>query len=282
MRPEPSARPRRAAITDGALSVAVVALALMIGLVVRDAHLATVLTTGMLFALSAIGLNLLFGYAGDLSIGQAGFLAIGSYVTVVLGNRFGLPYALTALIGTIVATAVAALVATAVIRARGMYFAMITVAFGLIAHAAASQWLEMTGGPSGLFVDNPPVLGADELEPGGVLILVGLVLAVVYWLVSNLTRHHWGRSWKAIQASPAAAESVGLSTRRLRLVAFALSGCLAGLAGALVPIQTGYLTSDSYGLNYSVFVLLVVLVGGAGSRVGPLLGAAVLDRKSVV
>ncbi len=261
---------------DLVVLAAVVFAFLWIGVVRDDAYLSTVAATAALYAIAAIGLNLVFGYSGDLSLGQGAFYAIAVYGTVLAGNHLEVTYAVAALLGIAASTFGAAIVGVAALRARGLYLAMITVAAGLVVYTVAQGWISVTGGPEGLRVLRPLEIGGEYLTPQRFLVLAGIVLTVVLWLAGNLAHHHWGRVWKATQASRIAAEASGLSTYRLRLTAFVIAGLLTGIAGALYPLQTGYITSDIFTLEYSVFVLLAVLVGGAGTIVGPVIGAVAL------
>jgi branched-chain amino acid transport system permease protein len=261
---------------DLLFQLAVLATFLWIAVVRNDAYLSTVAATAALYAISAVGLNLVFGYSGDLSLGQAAFYAAGVYGTVLAGNRLHLTYVAAAVLGVGAATGAAAIVGIAALRARGLYLAMITVAAGLVAYSVAQGWIAVTGGPEGLGVLRTLTIAGKYVTPQRFLILTGVVLTVVLWLASNLAKHHWGRVWKATQASRIAAEACGIHTYRLRITAFVIAGMLTGLAGALYPVQTGYITSDIFSMDYSVFVLLAVLVGGAGTIAGPVIGAAAL------
>jgi branched-chain amino acid transport system permease protein len=244
-------------------------------------YLLTVLQTGALLAIAALGLNVAFGYAGDLSLGQAGFYALGAYTSTLIGNRFGISFWVAAVIGATAAAAVAPVIGAIAIRARGLYLAMITVAFGLIVAAIATEWVDVTGGPSGLYLSSRPDIAGARLSVPIYTAIILAALVIAYRLTANLLEGQWGRRWKAVKASAVAAESIGIGAFGSRVIAFAIAGACAGIAGALLPPQSGFISSEYFTMDWSLLVVIAVLLGGAGSRLGPLIGAAIVTAISL-
>ena len=222
------------------------------------------------------GLNILAGLSGQVSLGHAGLYAVGAYTGALLATRagFGLWTALPAAVA--LTAAVGAVLALAALRLSGPYLAMVTIAFGIIVEGALVEWVGLTGGPGGIFnIPRPSLLGATL--PLRQYYLVVLALATLaLWVTHNVMRSPWGRALVAARDSELAAESLGLSTYRLRTVAFTVSAGFAGAAGCLFAFLNGYLSPDSFTLQTSILFLLIVLFGGLGSLAGPLVGAVVL------
>jgi ABC-type branched-subunit amino acid transport system ATPase component/ABC-type branched-subunit amino acid transport system permease subunit len=225
-------------------------------------------SVGLLTIVTA-GLNILAGFTGQISLGHAGFFAIGAYGAAILTTRLGWhPVAATA-VALLLAALVGIVVAGAALRVSGPYLAMVTIAFGIIVESILVEWVELTGGPGGIFNIPKPTLSRAYL-------VIAAVAAVALWLVANLRRSPWGRAFLAIRASEVAAESLGLSAYFVRIVAFTVSAAFAGVAGALFAFLNGYISPDSFGLQTSILYLLALLFGGMGYIAGPVAGSLVL------
>ena len=225
-------------------------------------------SVGLLTIVTA-GLNILAGFTGQISLGHAGFFAIGAYAAGILTVRGGWnPWAAT-LVAIAAAALVGAVVASAALRVSGPYLAMVTIAFGIIVEGILVEWVALTGGPGGIFNIPKPTLPRAYL-------LIAVTAAAALWLVANLRRSPWGRAFLAIRASEVAAESLGLSAYFVRIVAFTLSAGFAGAAGALFTFLNGYISPDSFTLQSSILYLLALLFGGMGYVAGPVVGSLVL------
>jgi ABC-type branched-subunit amino acid transport system ATPase component/ABC-type branched-subunit amino acid transport system permease subunit len=238
-------------------------------------YLYLVMTLGIMVVITT-GLNILAGLTGQISLGHAGFYAIGAYAGAILATRsgFGIWTALPA--SVIVSAAVGSVVALAALRVSGPYLAMVTIAFGIIVEGAAIEWVGLTGGPAGIFnIPKPSLAGTALALPRYYFVVVGAA-ALALWLGRNLTRSAWGRALIAVKDSEVAAESLGLSTYALRTTAFTLSAGFAGAGGCLFSFLQGYLSPDSFTLHTSILFLLILLFGGLGTVAGPVVGAAVL------
>lgn len=225
-------------------------------------------SVGLLTTVTA-GLNVLVGFTGQISLGHAGFYAIGAYAAGVASVRLGLSPWLGVPLAVLVAAAVGAVVAGAALRVTGPYLAMVTIAFGIIVEGILVEWVAVTGGPGGIFnIPKPPLAQAYWV------ILAVAALSLI--LVANLRRSAWGRALLAVKGSDIAAESLGLSAYYVRIVAFTVSAGFAGAAGGLFAHLNGYISPDSFGLQTSILFLLALLFGGEGRVAGPLFGSVVL------
>lgn len=221
-----------------------------------------------------VGLNLLVGLSGQLSLGHAGFFAIGAYVTGLSFNA-GIPFLLALLLGMAACALTGAVVAMLSLRAKGPYLAMVTIAFGLLIEIIANRWVEVTGGPAGLYLDQPDLFGfrLGTVEYYWFMALVTLLVAM---LVDNLFTSRVGRTFRAMGNSEVAAATVGINVRNWKVLAFAISALIAGIGGALFAFQNAYFNSDSFTFDKSILFLVGVIVGGAGTRLGPVVGTVII------
>jgi ABC-type branched-subunit amino acid transport system ATPase component/ABC-type branched-subunit amino acid transport system permease subunit len=229
------------------------------------------------FYIIALGLNLLVGYAGLVSLGHAGFYALGAYASGILSARLGLPLYLSFPIAMLVAAAAGALLALPALRVRGPYLAMVTIAFGLVIEIVANRLVGLTGGPDGMSVPRPQI-GDYRLLMVDYWYLIAGVALLGQAIFNNMVSARIGRTLLALRGSEVAAETVGVNVYRWKVLAFAVSAAYAGLAGAFFAHRpaTGFLNTTSFQFDDSILFLVIVILGGAGTRYGPLVGAVVL------
>ena len=259
------------------LLVAVAAFAIAIGYAaVADSYSVFLIATISLTAIGCIGLNVLLGLAGQISLGHIGFMAIGAYTTVLLMEKAGWPY-LAATAGAIVLVSiVGGLLAMPALRVRGPYLAMVTIAFGFIVEHVTIEWRDLTGGGNGLMLSAPPSVFGYTLSErslaiaGVVLVFAGLIL------FERLKRSGWGYAMRAARDTEVATRSLGIDLVQVRAVAFVISAAAMALAGALFAPLQGYISPSSFPFLQSVLLLFAVMVGGAGSVLGPVIGAALV------
>lgn len=220
------------------------------------------------------GLNLLVGLSGQLSLGHAGFYAIGAYVTG-LCTVAGVPFLLSLLLGVLICAGAGGLVAMLSLRAKGPYLAMVTIAFGLLVEIVANRWVEVTGGPAGLYLPEAKLFGLG-LGTVSYYWFIAVIALVVTVLIDNLFTSRYGRTFWAMGNSEVAAATAGVHVRNWKVLAFAISACTAGLGGALFAFQNAYFNSDTFTFDKSILFLVGVIVGGAGTRLGPLVGTIVI------
>jgi branched-chain amino acid transport system ATP-binding protein len=235
-----------------------------------------IMATLALTAITGIGLNILLGLAGQVSFGHVGFYAIGAYVVAILTVTLKLNIWIVLPLAVLLSAAVGALLALPALRVKGPYLAMVTIAFGFVVENGAAEWRGVTGGQNGIMgVPTIQVAGTTFGERGVALLAIALcaLLVLGFW---RLARSPWGAAMRAVKDSEVAAESVGLNPVAIKTLAFTLSAACAGLAGALFAPLSGFVTPSTFGFLQSILFVLVVVVGGAGTVAGPLVGAAIV------
>ena len=229
-----------------------------------------------IFAIAGHGLNLLTGYAGQTSLGHAGFYAIGAYTGALLATKLGLGFWIGLPFSVGLAAAAGLLLAYPSFRLEGPYLAMVTIAFGIIVNSVLVEWSDLTGGTQGVLNIPRPTIGGQRLLLERQFLLIVIALVLVSFLLRNLVRSPWGRALVAVRENMIAAKSVGLSTLVVKTTAFAVSAALAGLAGHLFAFFQGFISPEAFEFDASIFLLTIVIFGGAGTLAGPLIGAPVL------
>jgi branched-chain amino acid transport system permease protein len=224
----------------------------------------------------AIGLNLLIGYTGQISLGHAGFFGIGAYASAILTGRFGWPPAAALLAGVVATGLLAFLVARPILKLKGHYLAMATLGLGMILNIVFTNEAAWTGGPDGMPVSAFSVLGWEiGGERAWYWVMAGLLL-VVTWLALNLINAPAGRALQAIHGSEIAARAVGVDAAAFKVRVFVLSAVLASALGSLSAHYVGFVTPGVAGFFHSIELVTMVVVGGMASVFGSILGAAIL------
>lgn len=232
----------------------------------------------MLNILLAQSINLLTGIAGQISLGHAGFFAVGAYGSALMVKSFGFPVVAAIIAGTVLTTLVGWLLAVPAGRVKEFYLAMMTSGFGLLCFEVAKEWNAVTGGVMGLSgIPSPTlksltVLGMD-IDGVNYFRVLLVITALALWLLRNFVQSHHGRAFFAIHVSEIAAGSIGIAQGRTKRRAYAISAAMAGLSGAFYAHLVGYLGPDSFNMMRSVEVLVMAVVGGIGTLIGPILGA---------
>ncbi len=235
-----------------------------------------VMATLALTAIAGIGLNILLGLTGQVSFGHVGFYSIGAYTAAILTTTAKISFWLALPAAIALSGLIGALLALPALRVRGPYLAMVTIAFGFVIENAAAEWRGVTGGQNGIMgVPSPQLFGAS-LGERGVALLSIVLCALVLFAFARLARSKWGAAMRAVKDSEIAAESIGLNPVTVKALAFTLSAACAGLAGALFAPLSGFVTPSSFAFLQSILFVLVVIVGGAGTVSGPLVGAAIV------
>jgi len=233
------------------------------------------LETIMIYAILLFGLDIVVGYTGQVSLGHAGLFGLGAYTAGVLVMKLGAPF-MVALVASIGVTALfGALLALPALRVTGPYLAMVTLAFGTIIQILINEMSFLTEGPMGIKLQKPPLFGhrLDEREFYWVVAVL-LVLSLV--VVHRILRSHLGRAFEALRGSPVASDCMGVSVYRYKVYAFVISAGFAGLAGCLYAYSEQYISPNTYNFELTVLFLLAVIMGGRKSRIGSMLGAAII------
>ncbi|OYD83732.1 branched-chain amino acid ABC transporter ATP-binding protein/permease [Azospirillum brasilense] len=259
------------------IGAALVALALTLS---NDFYLYVAFMAGVYY-ICASGMNVLAGYAGQKSLGQAGLFAAGAYTVALLTTRLELPPALALAAAPLVAAAVGVLIALPSLRVKGPSLALVTLAFGLVVEKLVTEWTDLFGGAQGIYGIAPLALGDEPFALKHWVVLVIVLGVAVHLALSHLLNGRFGRALLALQSDEIAAECAGISVYRYKTLAFVLAAALCGLGGALVAQQNQYFNSDFVTFHLSVFILLLVLLGGAGNIYGPIAGAAILTMTEV-
>jgi branched-chain amino acid transport system permease protein len=226
-------------------------------------------------AMVAIGLCILMGYAGQVSLGQAGFYGIGAYISSILCVHAGFPIVISVICAMIVAAIAAMILAVPALRLKGHYLAVATLGFGEIIFIILNEW--GPGGPSG-FGDIPHfgLLGYTIDSTTGYFYLIWGLVAVVMLFSINLINSGTGRALRAIHDSDLACNAMGLNVTALKIKVFILSAVYASLAGSLYAHYVTFISPSSFSLFYSILVLMMVIVGGITNLWGAVIGAVVI------
>lgn len=261
-------------------------------------HLLREFATAFAFAIGAIGLNLVTGYAGQISLGHAFFVGLGALTAAVIGAEaprasllsLEIPELLVWLPAAgLVAAVAGALVAPLALRLRGLYLAIVTLALVFIGQYVFNQWSALSGGEGvgrsaarpvilGLRFDTTgEILGVTVTRDQRVFLLMLVILSIAAWVAKNLVRSDVGRAFAAVRDRDTAAAVIGVDLTRTKVLAFTISSFYAGIAGALLYAIVGVVDPASFGLAMSVTFLAMVLIGGAGTIAGSIIGALFVE-----
>jgi len=238
-----------------------------------------------IYAIVSIGLNILIGYAGQFSLGHAGLMAIGAYVSAIVSMSLAdFPVLVTTganvwigmLSGALAAGVAGAALAVPALRLTGPYLAMVTIAFGWVVWKTLLGWTSVTGGDLGITAIPRPRFGSAIFGVTAYYYLAGLMMLAAFALQRNLVRSDFGRKIRALKHSEIAAASVGIDVHREKVLVFVISATFAGWGGALFAHLQNFVNPDDFQFVNSIFFLLTIMFGGAGTLIGPLIGAGFL------
>jgi branched-chain amino acid transport system permease protein len=250
---------------------------LLVGLLTSNPYHVQLLTFIGIYTLAALGLNMLMGYAGQISLGHAAFFGLGAYTTAVLTVHYHWPPSLSLPVAIGLTAAVAFLIALPMLKLSGFYLAMGTLGFGMIVYTGFRKWVSLTGGDSGLVGIPPLKLGTLSFSsPGSFFFLVWGTVLVSFIICERLVQSRVGRSLRAIHDSEQAAKAMGIDTSRLKIRVFVLSAIFAALAGFLYAHLISFISPSSFDFLVSIRLVTMVVIGGMASIWGSLLGASLL------
>jgi branched-chain amino acid transport system ATP-binding protein len=263
-------------IAAAAVPLAIVALTAAALLVAAqsDGYTPFVLALVALAAVVGVGLNILVGLTGQISLGHVGFYAIGAYVVAILTLK-GIDFWIALPLAGAVAALVGFVLALPALRVSGPYLAMITIAFAFIVQHGTIEWRALTGGANGLMGIPPPSIGALIFTEREMAMLAALLAGASLYAFHRLARSGWGLAMTAVRDAEAAARSIGLNPVTVKTAAFSLSALFTGLAGGIFAPLLMFVAPDSFSFSQSIQFLFVVVVGGAGWTLGPVAGALV-------
>jgi branched-chain amino acid transport system permease protein len=254
-----------------------VAAALLTPFVVTDNGILSGLVIAGILFMTLMGLDLLMGYAGQVSLGQAGFMAIGGYTSGYLSINYETAPWLAILAGIGVSLACGLVLSVVTLRLRGLYLALATLAFGLLVDSCAVGFLDITGGPSGL-VGIPPfsIAGIEFATPRAMYYVVFALDLIIFIGLTGALRSSFGRALKAIRSDQMAAAALGINTVRYKLAAFMISVTLASLAGSMYAFFFNFLSPEMVGTGRSLELVAMLIIGGESTLLGGLFGASLL------
>jgi branched-chain amino acid transport system permease protein len=230
-----------------------------------------------IYIIIAISLNLIAGYTGILSIAHAAFYGVGAYVAALLAVNYETPFLLNLIAAMAVSGIVAALVAFPSLRIHDDYLVIATFGFQMILFSIFNNWVSLTRGPLGIpGIPQPDIFGWHISSHIEFVLLTGVLAAMVYWLARRLVESPFGRVLKAIREDEIFAQSLGKNVTRYKILVFVIGGALSAIAGALYAHYVTFIDPTSFTILESIFMISIVIVGGAGSLLGSVVGAAVL------
>lgn len=265
------------------LAALAVIVAVFIPLVVTDNGIMSSLVIAAILFMMLMGLDVLMGYAGQVSLGQAGFMAIGGYTSGYLAITYEVSPVLSILAGIAVSLACALVLSLVTLRLRGLYLALATLAFGLLIDSCAVGFIDITGGPSGLVgIPSFSVAGFTFASPRAMYYLVLALDIVILLALFGAMRSGFGRALRAIRSDQLAAAALGIDTLRYKLAAFLISVTLASLAGSLYAFFFNFLAPEMVGTSRSLELVAMLIIGGESTLVGGLFGALLLTLLPVI
>ena len=227
-------------------------------------------------AVIVLGLNLLIGFAGQISLGHAGFLGIGAYATAALPTHFGWHPLLAMAAGAVAAGALAAIVARPIFKLKGHYLAMATLGLGIIINIVVRTEAQWTGGPDGMPVPAMSLAGFEISGDKHWYWLVALVLSVSVWASLNMINSPFGRALRALHGSEVASKVVGVDVVRYKVAIFVLSAMFASFMGSITAHYVGFVTPNLADFFHSIELVTMVVIGGMASVYGSVVGAVLL------
>jgi branched-chain amino acid transport system permease protein len=267
----------RALLNHRFLTLAVLAVVIaVLPLVFPSSYYFRVASLVWVSALAAIGLNILMGQAGQVSLGHAAFFGMGAYAVAIGPTHLGIPPWVALLIGAALSGILAYLVGRPILRLKGHYLAIATLGLGVLVALVISTESAWTGGPDGMPVERLTLFGWRVSGSYTWYWVTGALLLIGTWIALNLDETPTGRAFRALHDSEVAAQVVGVDVARFKLQAFVIAAVYASLAGSALAFMNGFINPDQAGFLHSVELVTIVVLGGLGSVIGSIVGAAVL------
>lgn len=249
-------------------------LLIIIPFLLTNDYFVYVITIIFIYSIAAIGLNVLTGLTNQISLGHAGFFAVGAYSVGIYSKFLQIGFFLSFILTLITAVVFGFLIALPTLRLRGLYLAIITLAFGLVIERVAYFWTPVTGGANGIVIDSPSIFGFSIDIDLRLYYFVLFFLVILSLLYFNIYRSVIGKRFVAINNSEIASSSVGIYPRDYKILAFIVSAIFGATSGSLYGVTLGFITVDHFDFFLSVSFLAMIIIGGLGSKYGPYLGAA--------
>jgi len=240
-------------------------------------YIINILILVVLYSILSISYNLIVGYLGVLSIAHAAFYGVGAYVAALMALKVGSPFIVNIICAVLLAAVFGLLVGVPSLRIKEDYFVIATFAFQIITFSIMNNWVSFTGGPMGLpGIPQPVIFGITISSHLEFLILSGLLAGFTYWFTRRIVRSPFGRVLKAIREDEVFTQAAGKNVARFKVLVFVVGAGLAAIAGVLYAYYITFIDPTSFTVMESIFIISIVIIGGAGSLKGPVLGAVVL------
>jgi branched-chain amino acid transport system permease protein len=237
-------------------------------------HLAC--TVGI-FVILAVSLNIVVGFAGQISLGHAAFFAVGAYTSSLLAMKFGIPFWIGIFAAGLVSLVFGILLGVPTLRVRDIYLSVVTICFGLMVQLALVNLESITGGARGIYgIPRPSIAGFAFMTPQSYYYIILFFALLTIFSTLRLLRSRFGRAFLSIRENELAAEIVGVKTTYYKILAFAISSFYAGLSGSLYAHYVSYINPDAFTFGTSVDVLVMIVIGGLGNIWGSVIGAIVI------
>ncbi len=255
----------------------ILAAAILFPVVVQNEYVLNVAVLCGIYIILTSSLNLTNGYTGLFSFGHAAFYGIGAYTAGILSTRYAVPFWLTLPLSGIVAGIFGVAIALPTLRLGGIFLALITIGFQEIVYLIILNWIALTRGPMGIpGIPAPSLFGFALLSNRAFYFLVLAIVVVMLFLISRIVDSRLGRAFVAIREDEVAAQSTGIAVFPTKVLSFVLATALAGVAGALFAHHARFISADSFRLDETFLILTMLIVGGMGTIVGPVIGAVFL------
>ena len=255
-----------------------IAILALIPLVVRQSYYMGILCRILLYATLAGSLNAINGYSGQTCIGHAGFFCIGAYCEAILATRLGLSFWMVLPIAGIVTAIFGGVVALPTLKMKGIYLSIVTLGFSEIVRLVALNWEGLTGGPMGIKGIPVPTIFGLQFSGSKTYYYIFLAIAVLFvFITGRVIRSRVGRAWTAIREDELAAKSLGVQTRFYKATNFMYGAFWAGIAGAAYAPYVRFIDSTMFSLDEGFNILSMVIIGGQGTLVGPVVGSVIVN-----
>ena len=264
---------------EGKILCAFLVVAAVLPLVVHGDYFIHLLVVASFYVILASSLNLVVGYIGELSLGHTAYLGLGAYAAAITSLRLGWPPGLSLFAGAVAGGIGGLVIGWLTLRVKGPYFVIVTLSFAEVLQIVANNWVALTNGPMGLSGIKTPDLALGSLGTVAIhsqvaFLYLGLVLAAIsLWVMYRFAYSNMGRAAVAIRENRNVAQSVGIDPLFYSMAAFVLGAIFAGLAGAFYAHYITYVGPEVFGFSFMASMLIMVLVGGKGTLIGPVIGA---------
>lgn len=251
------------------------------GYMVQDQYMGRVLVLMAINAILGSSINLLAGFSGQISLAHAAFYGLGAYTTAIMTQKIGLSFWLALPCSFLIAAVFGVLLGIPTLKLKGHYLTIATLAFNMIIYMLIKNWDSLTNGTVGMFGIQPPtILGISLNTPNKMLPFVIIVGTVIVAFIVSLMKSSYGRAFAAIKVDEISAEVSGVSTYYYKVLLFAISSGIAGIAGCIYASYNQFITPETFTLNASIKILTICVVGGIGTIIGPLVGSVFISMVS--